>query len=215
MKRGWRAPNRFRWQRRLPASMDGSASTPSSCPKAAIGRCCASCRSSSMPRASRTESSILLIDALDTTVDVTPLAELMADPAIEIVLHAGRQDVAILRRVWNTELHEHLRHPDRGRVRRRQRPGRLREPDRRDPRPPGRQDRELHAVGCTSAHRRAAQLRPRGCPAPARAHRRAPAPAERDRPARVGARGMPPARVRDRRTRSGDRLGAPAAHRPA
>lgn len=46
----------------------------------------------------------LLIDSLDQTVDVTPLGELMADPAIEIVLHAGRQDVAILRRVWNTEL---------------------------------------------------------------------------------------------------------------
>src|SRR5581483_11333523 len=33
-----------------------------------------------------------------------PLAELLADPAIEVILHAGRQDVAILRRVWNTEL---------------------------------------------------------------------------------------------------------------
>jgi ribonuclease D len=48
--------------------------------------------------------SILVIDPLDNSIDVTPLAELMADPAIEIVFHAGRQDVAILRRVWNTEL---------------------------------------------------------------------------------------------------------------
>jgi ribonuclease D len=46
---------------------------------------------------------ILMIDALDH-VDVSPLAELLADPAIEVVLHAGRQDVAILRRVWNTEV---------------------------------------------------------------------------------------------------------------
>ena len=44
----------------------------------------------------------ILIDGLDQSVDVRPLAELLADPAIEIVLHAGRQDVAILRRAWAT-----------------------------------------------------------------------------------------------------------------
>ena len=32
------------------------------------------------------------------------MAQLLADPAIEVVLHAGRQDVAILRRAWHTEL---------------------------------------------------------------------------------------------------------------
>jgi ribonuclease D len=46
---------------------------------------------------------IILIDTLNQ-VDPAPLAELMADPAIEVVLHAGRQDVAILRRVWTTEV---------------------------------------------------------------------------------------------------------------
>jgi ribonuclease D len=46
---------------------------------------------------------ILVIDALDQ-VDTTPLAEILADPAIDIVLHAGRQDVAILRRTWKTEI---------------------------------------------------------------------------------------------------------------
>jgi ribonuclease D len=46
---------------------------------------------------------IYLIDSL-TSVDITPLAALLGDPAIEIVLHAGRQDVAILRRAWDTEL---------------------------------------------------------------------------------------------------------------
>jgi ribonuclease D len=46
---------------------------------------------------------ISLIDSL-TDVDVSPLAELLADPEIEIILHAGRQDVAILRRAWHTEL---------------------------------------------------------------------------------------------------------------
>jgi ribonuclease D len=46
---------------------------------------------------------IILIDSL-TAVDARPLAQLLADPACEIVLHAGRQDVAILRRAWQTEL---------------------------------------------------------------------------------------------------------------
>lgn len=46
----------------------------------------------------------ILIDGLDHSVDVRPLAELLADPEVEIVLHAGRQDVAILRRAWETHL---------------------------------------------------------------------------------------------------------------
>lgn len=49
------------------------------------------------------EPSIFLIDSL-ADVDVSPLAELLGDPAMEVVLHAGRQDVAILRRAWNTQL---------------------------------------------------------------------------------------------------------------
>jgi ribonuclease D len=46
---------------------------------------------------------IFLIDAL-ADVDITPLAGLLGDPEFQIVLHAGRQDVAILRRAWRTEL---------------------------------------------------------------------------------------------------------------
>jgi ribonuclease D len=46
----------------------------------------------------------ILIDGLDHDVDVRPLAELLADPSVEVVLHAGRQDVAILRRAWTTHL---------------------------------------------------------------------------------------------------------------
>ena len=46
----------------------------------------------------------ILIDGLDATVDVGPLARLLGDPGIEIVLHAGRQDVAILRRAWRTDV---------------------------------------------------------------------------------------------------------------
>ncbi|HEX3200376.1 MAG TPA: ribonuclease D, partial [Actinomycetes bacterium] len=45
-----------------------------------------------------------LVDPLDEGLDPTPLAEVLADPAVEVVLHAGRQDVALLRRVWRTEV---------------------------------------------------------------------------------------------------------------
>jgi len=47
---------------------------------------------------------ISLIDPLESGVDATPIARLLADPAIEVVFHAGRQDVAILRRAWGTEV---------------------------------------------------------------------------------------------------------------
>jgi ribonuclease D len=46
---------------------------------------------------------IFMIDALGD-LDPKPLAKLLADPEVEVVLHAGRQDVAILRRAWHTEL---------------------------------------------------------------------------------------------------------------
>src|SRR3954466_15950031 len=43
-----------------------------------------------------------VLDPLVGSFDPTPLAEVLADPAIEIVVPAGRQDVAILRREWKT-----------------------------------------------------------------------------------------------------------------
>ncbi|MGZ4267870.1 MAG: ribonuclease D [Solirubrobacteraceae bacterium] len=43
-----------------------------------------------------------VLDPLTETFDTTPLAEVLADPAVEVILHAGRQDVALLRRVWRT-----------------------------------------------------------------------------------------------------------------
>jgi len=43
-----------------------------------------------------------LIDSF-AEVDVTPLARLLADPEVEVVFHAGRQDVAILRRAWGVD----------------------------------------------------------------------------------------------------------------
>jgi ribonuclease D len=48
---------------------------------------------------------VAVLDPLDGTgFDHEPLAQVLADPAIEVVMHAGRQDVAILRRVWSTEI---------------------------------------------------------------------------------------------------------------
>jgi ribonuclease D len=45
---------------------------------------------------------VLLIDGL-ADIDISPLARLLADPEIEVVVHAGRQDVAILRRAWRVD----------------------------------------------------------------------------------------------------------------
>src|SRR3954462_13481849 len=36
-------------------------------------------------------------------LDPTPLAEALADPQIEVVLHGGRLDVALLKRTWEPE----------------------------------------------------------------------------------------------------------------
>jgi ribonuclease D len=46
---------------------------------------------------------VVILDPLEGDAgDPAPLAAVLADPAVEIVLHAGRQDVAILRRAWST-----------------------------------------------------------------------------------------------------------------
>jgi ribonuclease D len=46
-----------------------------------------------------------VLDPLTTEFDPAPLAAVLADPAIQVILHAGRQDVALLRREWETEIH--------------------------------------------------------------------------------------------------------------
>ncbi len=53
------------------------------------------------PEGVRTE----VLDPLgDEPFDPAPLAAVLADPAVEVVMHAGRQDVGLLRRSWETEV---------------------------------------------------------------------------------------------------------------
>jgi ribonuclease D len=47
---------------------------------------------------------VIVLDPLTEEYDPAPLAEVLADPEIEVVLHAARQDVALLRRDWGTPL---------------------------------------------------------------------------------------------------------------
>jgi len=47
---------------------------------------------------------VVVLDALEESVDLRPLAALLADPQIAVVVHAGRQDVALLRRQLQTEV---------------------------------------------------------------------------------------------------------------
>lgn len=50
------------------------------------------------------EGDVAVFDPLSDDLDASPLADVLADPAVEIVMHAGRQDVALLRRTWRTEV---------------------------------------------------------------------------------------------------------------
>jgi ribonuclease D len=50
------------------------------------------------------QTQIELVDPLAADFDGAPLAALLADPEIEIVVHAGRQDVALLRRVLESDV---------------------------------------------------------------------------------------------------------------
>jgi ribonuclease D len=47
---------------------------------------------------------VAVLDPFDQALDPAPLAAALADPAVEIVFHAGRQDVSLLRRVWDTQV---------------------------------------------------------------------------------------------------------------
>src|SRR5438034_631355 len=59
----------------------------------------------SLPSEDRTLGDVTLLDPLaDEPFDPAPLAEVLADPGVEIVLHAGRQDVGLLRRLWQCDI---------------------------------------------------------------------------------------------------------------
>jgi ribonuclease D len=50
------------------------------------------------------EVRVEVLDPLEDDFSPGALADVLADPEVEIVLHAGRQDVALLRRVWETDV---------------------------------------------------------------------------------------------------------------
>ncbi|HEX3510576.1 MAG TPA: HRDC domain-containing protein [Solirubrobacteraceae bacterium] len=57
-----------------------------------------------IPEATGGAERIILLDPLQEDLDASPLAAVLADPAVEVVVHAGRQDIALLRRYLRTEV---------------------------------------------------------------------------------------------------------------
>jgi ribonuclease D len=57
-----------------------------------------------VPLEHRDGSWIELIDPLRDGFEAEPLAQLLADPEVEVVVHAGRQDIALMRRALGTEV---------------------------------------------------------------------------------------------------------------
>src|SRR4051812_43103575 len=52
----------------------------------------------------RADAPVEVLDPLAESLDPRPRAEVLADPGTEVIMHAGRQDVALLRRVWETDV---------------------------------------------------------------------------------------------------------------
>jgi ribonuclease D len=57
-----------------------------------------------VPVGSEQGSDVAVLDPLAPDFDGAPLAALLADPAVEVVVHAGRQDIALVRRMLSTEV---------------------------------------------------------------------------------------------------------------
>ncbi len=57
-----------------------------------------------IPEGAQTGELILILDPLEEDLDAAPLAALLEDPAVQVVVHAGRQDVALARRRFGCEV---------------------------------------------------------------------------------------------------------------
>jgi ribonuclease D len=57
-----------------------------------------------IPDSTDTAERIAIVDPLEEGLDAGPLTELLADPGVQVVVHAGRQDIALLRRCFRTEV---------------------------------------------------------------------------------------------------------------
>ena len=57
-----------------------------------------------MPEEAGAADPIEIVDPLAENVDAGPLATVLADPAVEVVVHAGRQDIALIRRWLATDV---------------------------------------------------------------------------------------------------------------
>ncbi len=57
-----------------------------------------------IPDSEQTGKRVEVFDPLAEDFDGAPLATVLADPAIQVVVHAGRQDVALVRRVLETDV---------------------------------------------------------------------------------------------------------------
>jgi ribonuclease D len=57
-----------------------------------------------IPEGGEAAERIALVDPLEEELDGAPLAGVLADPEIQIVVHAGRQDIALMRRRFQTDV---------------------------------------------------------------------------------------------------------------
>ncbi len=57
-----------------------------------------------IPEGSSAAERIVIVDPLAEELDGAPLADVLADPAVQVVVHAGRQDIALMRRRFETEV---------------------------------------------------------------------------------------------------------------
>ena len=57
-----------------------------------------------VPESAGMAERIELVDPLAPELDAAPLAGLLADPAVQVVVHTGRQDIALMRRRFATEV---------------------------------------------------------------------------------------------------------------